>query len=98
MNEDLPDSVALSMASVTNREWLWLEDSCGVVVTTVESHPTRAALALKTLALRRWEASQGRPPAITFGDVVDGKFDAVKMDLGDGDEEPDPTSPVDAEA
>ena len=101
MNEDLPDVLTISMDSVSNREWLWLEDSCGVVVTTIEKHPARAALAMKTLALRRWESSQGRPPSIGFGDVVDGKYDAVKLDLkaeSEEDEESDPTGPVDAEA
>lgn len=89
MNEDMPERVTLDASTISNREWLWLEDSCGVVATSAQAKPMRSVLAFKTLALRRWETTQGRPPKITFDNVVDGTFDDVKFDI-EGGEPADP--------
>lgn len=88
MSEELPEKLEpFDPAGIKNREWLWLEDSCGVNAVTAKDHPMRLIMAFKALALRRWEAAQGRPPKITFADVVDGTYDHVELVMASNDDE-----------
>lgn len=94
-----PDKLSIDASSVTNREWLWLEDSCGVNVVVIKEHPMRLLYSLKTLAVRRWQAGQGEPPSATFSDVLDGLWDDVELEMtGEQDDADPPTVPVDAGA
>lgn len=98
MIENLPDKLRIDISTVTNREWLWLEERCRINVAKMADEPMKMLMSFRALAVRRWQVENGQPATATFDESADGLFDSIDfgIDTPEAGDAADPTQPADA--